>query len=284
MTWSGFRRVRILESLVIVLALAGWGSRCGADSQPAMEPSVDSTLTWSDEFDGPAGQLPDPANWRFDVGGSGWGNEQLEFDTDRTQNARLDGRGHLEIVARRESYQGRSYTSARINTSQLFSQASGRFEARIKLPIGQGIWPAFWLLGTNFGEVGWPACGEIDIMEYRGQQPNVVHGSLHGPGYSGGAAISRRYTLPTGTFHDDFHVFAVEWDVDRITWLVDGNPYRTVTAGDIPSGANWVFDHPFFIILNVAVGGHFVGPPSSTTTVFPQTMLVDWVRVHQGAP
>lgn len=284
MTGSAFRKFRFLETLVIFLALAGWGSRCGSDQQPSEEPPVDSTLTWSDEFDGPAGQPPDPTKWRHDVGGDGWGNNQLEFDTARTANARLDGQGNLEIIARRETYQGRNYTSARINTRGFFAQQSGRFEARIKLPVGQGIWPAFWMLGDNFQQVGWPTCGEIDIMEYRGQQSNIVHGSLHGPGYSGANPLTRKYTLPTGRFNDDFHIFAVEWEADQITWLVDDIPFQTVTTSNIPAGSRWVFDHPFFIILNVAVGGNFVGPPNTTTTIFPQTMLVDWVRVYQGAP
>jgi len=284
MTGSAWRRGRFLETLVIFLALAGWGSRCGAERQPGEEPPVDSTLIWSDEFDGPAGQRPDPANWSHDVGGSGWGNNQLEFDTNRTDNSRLDGRGNLEIIARRETYQGRNYTSARIKTLGLFAQQGGRFEARIKLPVGQGIWPAFWLLGDNFQQVGWPACGEIDIMEYRGQQPNIVSGALHGPGYSGGNPLTRKYTLPTGRFNDNFHIFAVEWDPDKITWFVDDVPYMTLTPSNVPAGGRWVFDHPFFIILNVAVGGNFVGPPNTTTTIFPQTMLVDWVRVYQGAP
>lgn len=273
-------RPRWLPGVVLLLALSAWGGRCGGDpTQPG-----ELKMTWHDEFEGEAGTLPDPANWRFDVGGDGWGNNQLEFDTNRAKNASLDGLGHLSITAYRESYQGRNYTSARINTRALFSQAGGRFEARIKLPSGQGLWPAFWMLGDDFGTVGWPNCGEIDIMEYRGQEPNAVHGSLHGPGYSGGAAITRKYTLPSGTFDGDFHIFAVEWSTDSITWLVDGKSYRTVTRSNLPGSARWVFDHPFFILLNVAVGGNFVGPPSSTTTNFPTSMTVDWVRVYQAAP
>jgi len=242
------------------------------------------TLAWQDDFDGPAGQLPGSANWRFDVGGDGWGNNQLEYDTDRAENASLDGAGHLAITAREEDYLGRSYTSARINTRALFEQTRGKFEARIQLPVGQGIWPAFWLLGANFEAVGWPECGEIDIMEYRGQQPAVLHGSLHGPGYSGGSALTSRYTLPGGQrFDDGFHVFAVEWDEKQIAWYVDSTRYLTVTPDDLPGNARWVFDHPFFIILNVAVGGNFVGPPDASTS-FPQTMLVDWVKVYRFGP
>jgi beta-glucanase (GH16 family) len=235
-------------------------------------------LVWQDEFDGPAGQLPDPSRWRFDIG-TDWGNAQLEYDTARAENVSLDGAGHLAITAREEGYLGRDYTSGRINTRGLFEQTHGRFEARIRLPVGRGIWPAFWLLGADFDDVGWPACGEIDIMEYRGQESNVVHGSLHGPGYFGGGALTQRYRARTG-FNADFHVFAVEWDPDRITWTLDGTAYHAITRTDLPRGGEWVFDHPFFVILNVAVGGHFVGPPDAGTD-FPQTMLVDWVRVHR---
>jgi beta-glucanase (GH16 family) len=268
------RRLLLLPALL--LALVGWGSRCGN------EDLFEVDLVWSDEFEGPAGQLPDSNRWRFDIG-TDWGNAQLEYDTDRPVNVSLDGEGHLAITAREEVYLGRNYTSGRINTRDLFDRTRGRFEARIRLPVGQGIWPAFWLLGANFEEVGWPDCGEIDIMEYRGQEPHIVHGSLHGPGYSGGSAVTGSFQLAgVQGFNDDFHIFAIEWDTNGITWLIDNTAYQTISAADLPGGARWVFDHPFFIILNVAVGGHFVGPPDASTT-FPQTMLVDWVRVYRSA-
>ena len=237
-------------------------------------------LVWEDDFEGLAGQLPDSTRWRFDIG-TDWGNDQLEYDTDRPENVSLDGIGNLAITAREETYLEQDYTSGRIKTHGCFEQAYGRFEARIKLPVGQGIWPAFWLLGGDIGAVGWPDCGEIDIMEYRGQEPSIVHGSLHGPGYSGGGAITLSYNLVGDQFYNDFHVFSIKWDSSRITWMVDDSPYFSVTPRDLPAGASWVFDHPFFIILNVAVGGGFVGNPDSTT-VFPQTMLVDWVRVYRN--
>ena len=248
---------------------------------PPGDELIEYTLVWEDQFDGQAGESPDPANWTYDVGNgdNGWGNAQLEFDTARQENVSLDGSGNLRITAREESYNGFDYTSARIKTQGLFSQQYGRFEARIKLPIGQGIWPAFWLLGNGIDTVGWPQCGEIDIMEYRGQEPNVVHGSLHGPGYSGGGAVTGRFTLPGAGFDQGFHVFAVEWEPESITWLVNDVVYQRRTPDDLPGGTGWVFDHPFFIILNVAVGGNFVGDPDAST-VFPQTMLVDWVRVY----
>lgn len=274
----GFRNHRALLLALALLALASWGGRCDSDD------AFEIALAWEDEFEGPAGQLPDADKWGYDVGGHGWGNAQLEYDTDWPSNVSLDGEGHLAITAREEAYLENDYTSARINTKGLFQQARGRFEARIKLPVGQGIWPAFWLLGANFETVGWPECGEIDIMEYRGQEPDIVHGSLHGPGYSGGEALTKRYTLYGGEgFNDDFHVFAIEWDSNSITWLIDNTPYNTVTSADLPSNGHWVFDHPFFIILNVAVGGYFVGSPDGTTT-FPQTMLVDYVRVYRSGP
>ncbi len=189
---------------------------------------------------------------------------------------------HLAITARREDYQGRHYTSGRINTSGKFEHAYGRFEARIRLPIGQGIWPAFWLLGADFAEVGWPACGEIDIMEYRGQEPKHRARQPARPGLLGRPAPSpARFQLPGADgFNEDFHIFAVEWEPERITWIVDEERFLTVTPRDLPSSGRWVFDHPFFIILNVAVGGNFVGPPDASTT-FPQTMLVDCVRVYR---
>jgi len=262
---------RLIVAAVVVALV--WAAGCGSPTTPEVY-----GLIWSDEFDGAAGQSPDSTKWQFDVG-TDWGNDQLEFDTNRPENVSMDGSGHLAITAIEEFYAGSDYTSGRINTWGYFEQTEGRFEARIKLPVGQGIWPAFWLLGGNFDEVNWPNCGEIDIMEYRGQEPSIVHGSLHGPGYSGGSAVTGSYTLPSGAFNDDFHVFAIEWDATSISWYVDDQLYQTIQPSDLPGGAAWVFDHPFFIILNVAVGGHFVGPPDEST-VFPQTMLVDYVRVY----
>ena len=263
-----------MRRLAIVALL---GAALAACDNGAAENEASWQLVWSDEFEGPAGQLPDPANWAFDIG-TDWGNAQLEFDTDRPENVSLDGNGNLAITARRESYQGSAYTSGRIKTQGLFEQAYGRFEARLRLPAGQGIWPAFWMLGNDIDAVGWPECGEIDIMEYRGQEPSLVLGTIHGPGYSASAGVSGRYALQGARFDTDFHVFAIEWTEDGIDWFVDDDFYHSVDRSD-PSG-RWVFDHPFFILLNVAVGGGFVGPPNESTT-FPQSMLVDWVRVYQ---
>lgn len=265
----------LLPSLLLLTTTSGCRK---ASSSGTVAPPAD--LIWSDEFDGPAGTAANATRWKYEVGGSGWGNNQLEYDTNRTTNAALDGAGHLVITARAESYLGRNYTSARLNTIGLFSQAYGRFEARIQLPIGQGIWPAFWMLGANIGQTPWPACGEIDVMEMRGQSPTVIIGSVHGPGYSGGASLSSTYSLPSGTFHDGFHVFSVDWTPTRIEWRVDGNLYKVVTTASLPSNGTWVFDHPFSILLNLAVGGTFLGNPDAST-VFPQSMIVDYVRVYR---
>jgi beta-glucanase (GH16 family) len=274
---------------LLALGLAGF-ARCGDPLDPEEIKPPDrpwrETPTWSDEFDGAAGTLPDPARWRFDVGGDGWGNNQLEYDTDRPENASHDGNGNLLIVARKETFGDNAYTSARINTKGRFSQREGKFEARIKLPRGRGIWPAFWLLGDSIGQVGvgWPRCGEIDVMEYLGHDRRTVYGTLHGPGYSGGQAISRRYELPAGTFDEDFHVFTVEWDPGLIRFFVDGTHYHTVTRRQVEDdGHAWVYDAPFFVILNVAVGGNWPGSPDAATQ-FPQTMTVDWVRVYERIP
>lgn len=239
-------------------------------------------VTWSDEFRGEAGAPPDPANWVHDVGGDGWGNSQLEHNTDRTENASLDGAGLLNIVARAEDYEGNAYTSARLKTDGLFDQAYGRFEARVKVPQGTGLWPAFWLLGAEFSDIGWPWCGEVDVLEMKGEEPETVYGTIHGPGYSGSGGISGSYTLDDGAFSDGFHNYAVEIDEGHISWLIDDVVYSRVTAADLPDDATWVNDDPFFIILNLAVGGNYVQTPDETTP-FPATMAVDWVRVSERA-
>ena len=263
-----------------VLLFCVWCVGCGSSSNststtptPTPTPSAQS---WADEFDGPANTLPDPAKWTYDLGNNnGWGNQELESYTNLVQNVRLDGSGHLVIHVDRN---GSSYTSARIKTQGLFSAKYGRIESRIRLPFGQGIWPAFWMLGTNITTVGWPQCGEIDVMENVGREPSINHGSVHGPGYSGGNSVSGLYTLSGSRFADDFHVFAIQWAPQSISFSVDGVSYKTVTPSSLPSGASWVFDNPFFLILNVAVGGNFPGSPDGTTQ-FPQEMIVDYVRV-----
>jgi beta-glucanase (GH16 family) len=246
-------------------------------------------LVWGDEFDGAKGAAVDAQKWTHETGGAGWGNRELEYYTGGASNAYLDGGGSLVVKAAAvtppesfECWYGRCrYTSARLVTKNKFAQAYGRFEARIRVPRGQGVWPAFWLLGADIDEVGWPRCGEIDVMENIGREPSVVHGTMHGPGYSGAGGIGAPYTLPKGKFFaDGFHVFAVEWEPKAVRWYVDGKLYETRTPADLPAGAKWVYDHPFFIILNLAVGGAWPGGPDPTTA-FPQTMLVDYVRVYR---
>lgn len=240
-------------------------------------------LAWTDEFNAADGSAPNPAKWSFATGGSGYGNNELESYTNRAVNAQQRD-GNLVITARKEDFTGtdgipRHYTSARIRTKGLFSQAYGRFEASIKLPLGKGIWPAFWLLGDNSGSVGWPKCGEIDIFENIGQ-PAIIYSTLHGPGYSGAHGISAKFNLPTEQAVDTgFHLYAVEWAPKDIKFFFDNKLIAERTPADLPAGAVWVYDHPFFMILNVAVGGNWPGNPDETTT-FPQQMLVNYVRVY----
>jgi beta-glucanase (GH16 family) len=234
-------------------------------------------LVWQDEFNGPE---IDRAKWTFDSGGHGWGNNERQFYTNRPENARIEA-GRLVIEARQEKYRGSDYTSARLKTQGLHAFTYGRMEARLKVPYGQGIWPAFWMLGSDIEKVGWPDCGEIDIMEHIGRQPSLVHGTLHGPGYSGSGGLTKAYTLPSGALSDDFHVFAIEWEPDEIRWYLDDTLYHSLTPQNVLT--TWVFDHPFFFIVNVAVGGRWPGYPDDTT-VFPQFMYVDYVRVYEAQP
>jgi beta-glucanase (GH16 family) len=265
----------------------------GTTAQDAASPDAaapdaagkERTLVWSDEFNGLDGSVPDSAKWSVITNDSGYGNRELEYYTDRSSNVHQQN-GNLVITARHEPFTGpdglaRSYTSARIESQGRFELQYGRIEARIRIPQGQGIWPAFWMLGSDFERIGWPACGEIDIMENVGFEPSRVHGSLHGPGYSGGSPLSGIYTLPNqGRFSDGFHVFAIEWEPRTVRFYVDDILYETQTADNVPPGSHWAFDHPFFLVLNVAVGGYWPGDPDATTP-FPAAMLVDYVRVYR---
>jgi beta-glucanase (GH16 family) len=278
-----------LAALFGTILLAIMWTVVPAVAQAASPQSTNSAwkLVWSDEFNGANGSPVDSSKWVSETGGGGWGNNELEYYTSRPQNA-FQQDGNLVIKVLSEKYTGtdgvaRDYTSARLKTLGKFSQTYGRFEARIKIPRGQGIWPAFWMLGTDIDKPGWPDCGEIDIMENIGKEPALVHGTIHGPGYSGANGIGAPYALPDGhSFADDFHVFAVEWEPKAIRFYVDDHLYKTLTPADLPNGTKWVYDHPFFILLNVAVGGGWPGSPDAST-VFPQTMLVDYVRVYQPA-
>ena len=238
-------------------------------------------LTWSDEFNGPDGSAVDSTKWVYDTGGGGWGNNELETYTSGTANAVIQG-GNLVITA--ASAGASSYTSARLKTLGKFSQQYGRFEARIQMPEGQGLWPAFWMMGADINTVNWPSCGEIDVMENIGKEPSINHGSLHMPATGGTTddQLTGMYTLSGGAkLGDSFHTYAVEWTSSTITFYVDDMLYETQTQQGA-SGRTWEFNKPFFILLNVAVGGTWPGSPDSTTT-FPQTMKVDWVRAYQPA-
>ena len=248
-----------------------------------LPPLVGWQLVWNDEFSQADGTSPDSSKWGYELGGGGWGNSELENYTSRTNNARILG-GQLVIEARAESYGGNSYTSARLLTKGKWSWTYGRMEARIKIPRGQGIWPAFWMLGTNIDSVSWPACGEIDIMENIGKEPTLVHGTIHGPGYSGANGIGGPCSLANNAaFADDFHLYAVEWTTNQIKWFVDGQQFFSMTPASLPAGTTWVYTQPQFLLLNVAVGGQWPGNPDGTTT-FPQQMLVDFVRVYKYVP
>ncbi|HXM93710.1 MAG TPA: glycoside hydrolase family 16 protein [Candidatus Dormibacteraeota bacterium] len=280
---KAFRVARFAAFLVVPIVFASFSCGGGALLQPPTPKAYQ--LSWSDEFSSANGSTPDSTKWVYDVGGHGWGNHELEYYTNRPQNAQIRD-GNLVITAQKEAYTGadgltRNYTSARLKTLNLFAQAYGRFEARIKIPAGQGIWPAYWMLGNDIETVGWPKCGEIDVMENIGKEPSIIHGSLHGPSAAGPTNDpTAPFSLPAGQkFSDDFHLYAVEWEPGTIRFFVDTNLYTTFTASQWPAGGRWVFDHPFFILLNVAVGGDWPGSPDSTT-VFPQPMLVDYVRVY----
>ena len=237
---------------------------------------------WRDEFDGPAGAAPDATRWKHEIGGDGWGNKELQYYTDSTDNAALDGAGNLIITAREETFMGNAYTSARLTTDGLYAHAYGRFEARMRLAAGRGMWPAFWILGDDFDQVGWPASGEIDIMEELGNDTTDILGSVHGPAYGKvDVPATKADDIPAG-IDKGFHVYAVEWDPASIVFLVDDVPYFQITPARRPSYARWVFDHPYFVLVNLAVGGQFPGNPDATT-VFPQTIAVDYVRVSVRA-
>lgn len=270
-----------LSALAIgFLGLVLCATSCNQDDTQTVTTKFDLVLEDNFDVDG----APDPSIWNFETGrgsqNDGWGNNELQFYTDRPENAIVQN-GYLIITAKQEAFQGASYTSARLKTQNLFEQQYGRFEARIKLPYGKGLWPAFWMLGNNIDEDGWPQCGEIDIMEYLGNSPTQILGTLHGPGFSGGESISKKYTLTGDRFDNGFHIFGVEWDKDYINWYVDDVLYNQITRQQVEEqGGEWVFDNSFFMILNMAVGGNLPGNPD-TSTMFPQRMIVDYVRVYQ---
>jgi beta-glucanase (GH16 family) len=263
--------IKSIVSLAVLFAL----SSCNEDEKQTV--ITKTQLVMSEEFN--TDGAPDSSLWSYNIGigNNGWGNNELQYYSDRSQNVKVEN-GMLKITATKESFMGSAYTSGRIFTKGKFEQKYGRIEARIKLPFGKGIWPAFWMLGANSDVVEWPQCGEIDIMEYLGSKPTSIFGSVHGPGYSAGSAITKNYTLSNDRFDNGFHVFGIEWDENAINYYVDDVLYNQITPDNVPG--EWVFNQSFYIILNMAVGGNFPGSPNSST-VFPQTMLVDYVRVYQ---
>lgn len=264
-----------MKRIVLLLSLLFLLVSCNLFATPTPEWEREGwTLIWQDEFDG---EVLDPAKWAVEIGGHGWGNNEKQFYTDRTENLRLED-GLLIFEARDEFFVRRNYTSGRIKTQGLFSFTYGRVEARMKLPYGQGMWPAFWMLGENIDAVPWPGCGEIDIMEHIGREPRFVYGTVHGPGYSGASGIGNFTSFPGASLSDAFHTFAIEWEPEEIRWFVDDNQFFTLKP--IQVTGEWVFDHPFFILLNLAVGGYWPGD-ADETTVFPQFLEVDYVRVYQ---
>jgi len=303
------KTMRITTLLFTTFALASMISFTSCDTDETQTVATFSNLTMSDEFD--VEGAPNSDIWSFETGTGtdGWGNKELQYYTDRPENVTVQN-GLLVITALKEEYNGASYTSARLITKGKFKQAYGRFEARIKVPGGSGLWPAFWLLGENFDldgcfDVdGWPQCGEIDIMEYRRQEPTKVSGSIHGPGYSGETdpqgQVTKSYDLGNNRYDAGFHVFGIEWGPEYINYYIDDVLYNQITPSDIevtPADVvytlndaveaveatdvtgDWVFNKPFYIIINLAVGGNFPGNPDDGET-FPQNMLVDYVRVY----
>lgn len=267
--------------LPVLLLLAACASAPAPTLLPAPTPTATPSesalpgweLVWQDEF---AGESLDRSKWGFDLGGGGWGNNELQFYTDRPENVRVTG-GQLIIEARAEEWRGWDYTSARLKTQALHAWTYGRIEARMKLPTGRGIWSAFWMLGEDIATAGWPRSGEIDIMENIGA-PHTIYGTLHGPGYSGGDGVGAAYTRMDIDFAAEFHTFAVEWRPEEIRWFVDDALFFQINAGDTPGP--WVYDHPFFILLNLAVGGNWPGSPDASTS-FPQQFVIDYVRVYR---
>jgi beta-glucanase (GH16 family) len=246
---------------------------------PASTTTAPPRLVWSDEFDGPAGTTPDPSRWAFDIGGDGWGNRQLEYYSDT--NAVTDGAGNLRITSNALDvttapscwYGACHFMSSRLTTAGLAAWQYGRFEMRASFPAGEATWPAFWMLGADFREVGWPASGEIDVVEHVGRDGGMVRGTAHGPGYSGGGGVTGSVDVGNTT---DFHVYAVEWGPQSIVWFADGVEYHRL---DNDGARPWVFDHEFYLVIDLAVGGLLGGEPGPADFQ-PMTYAIDYVRVY----
>jgi beta-glucanase (GH16 family) len=272
------RRAVILAALVFLAAdfATGVGAQTG--------PGRGEVLRWSDEFGGPARGALNRHRWRHEIG-ERWGNGELQAYTAKRSNASLDGRGHLVVAARRERHVAGDgsvwrYTSARLHTAPNLDFAYGLAEARIKVPEGAGLHAAFWGLGNDMPKVGWPRAGEFDVMEVLGSQPRSVMGSLHGPGQDDASyAVHRRRTFARPLTRG-FHVYGLEWQPDRVRFYLDRALYGELTPADLPPGGRWVYDHPFRLLITLAVGGEFAGPPTARTR-WPARMVIDWVRVFK---
>ena len=273
-------RTRVVRDVALAGALALSG--CAGSGEALETATTASQPVWRDEFNGRADTPPDRRRWTAELGGE-WGDNELQQYTARRRNVMQDGRGHLVITADRERFTGvdgvtREYTSARLTTHRKFTFGYGRVEARIKVPKGKGLIAGFWALGADIDRVGWPASGEIDVVEVNGAHPRTVHGSLHGPGVGEkGWAQTSTLTAQHPLSHD-WHVYAVSWRPDAIDFSIDGRVYGTRTPQGLPAGARWVFDHPFHLMLTLSVGGPWAGAPDRTTQ-WPARMLVDWIRV-----
>ena len=271
---------RVLMTFSMCITLSG----CGVSvNMPATTNGTDLwELVWADEFDGDG---LDSAVWTPELGTgadrglNGWGNEELQYYTGRSENISVED-GILKIVALKEDYEGSAYTSARLVTQDKVSVQYGRIEARVRMPAGQGLWPAFWLLGSSITTETWPACGELDVMEFRGQEPSLIAGTVHGPGYSAGSALSGTFYSEGESFSEAFHVVGMDWDSEMISFWVDGEKYHTVRRSQLRADQPWVFDQPFFLLLNLAVGGNYVGDPDEATS-FPAAFEVDYVRIYR---
>jgi beta-glucanase (GH16 family) len=240
-------------------------------------PGFDYQLVWSDEFDG---TVLNTANWNYETGGGGWGNNELENYTSGTNNAYIEN-GNLVIEAKKERSGNNAYSSARLTTKGKRKFTYGKIEIKAKVPATAGLWPAIWMLGENIDQVSWPSCGEIDIMEAINKEtPSKIYGTAHwGINTSNHLSKGGSYALSSGYYSDNYHIFSVEWDANSIVWLYDGNRFYSVNKADVTGGNN-PFNKDFFLILNVAVGGNWPGSPDATS-VFPQKMMVDYVRVYQ---
>jgi beta-glucanase (GH16 family) len=284
-----------VAAIISVATCVVWSSACRSVASSIAPPTPTSAWSqlWADEFDGPAGARLDSTKWRYETADGcaericGWGNDEKQYYTDAPENVSLNGEGQLMIVARRAPagltcyYGPCRYTSAKVSTRGKLLVAPGRVEARIALPSGQGLWSAFWMLGHGYPATPWPVCGELDIMESRGRDPTTTSSAVHGPGYSGTTPFVHANRLTRGDA-GAFHTFAVEWDSLRVRFFVDDTVHYTITHSDVERFGQSVLDQPFFVILNLAVGGTFDGDPQSDA-IFPATMLVDYVRVYAPA-